>query len=72
MSRDTSFPKDDHRNFNRAGGAFDVGETFSGVDFETGLEAAEKLDFELAATLRDRIARAIFERVPSGFEESPA
>jgi len=43
MSPDTSFPQDDHRNFNREGEAFDVGETFSGVDFETGLEAAERL-----------------------------
>ena len=43
MTRNTSFPQDDHRNFNRQGQAFDVGETFSGVDFETGLEAAERL-----------------------------
>jgi aryl-alcohol dehydrogenase-like predicted oxidoreductase len=43
MSADTSFPQDDHRNFNREGEAFDVGETFAGVNFETGLEAAEKL-----------------------------
>ena len=32
-------PADDHRNYNRHGEAFDVGETFSGVDFATGLEA---------------------------------
>jgi aryl-alcohol dehydrogenase-like predicted oxidoreductase len=37
------FPADDHRNFNRHGEAFDVGETFSGVDFKTGLEAVEEL-----------------------------
>lgn len=43
MTRNTTFPQDDHRNFNRGGEAFDVGETFSGVDFETGLDAAEKL-----------------------------
>ena len=43
MTRDSSFSKDDHRNFNRYGDAFDVGETFSGVDYETGLDAAEKL-----------------------------
>jgi aryl-alcohol dehydrogenase-like predicted oxidoreductase len=43
MSRDTTFPTDDHRNYNRHGEAFDVGETFSGVDFETGLEAVEEL-----------------------------
>jgi aryl-alcohol dehydrogenase-like predicted oxidoreductase len=43
MSRDTQFPADDHRNFNREGKSFDVGETFSGVDFETGLQAVEEL-----------------------------
>ncbi|MDR7274074.1 aldo/keto reductase [Catenuloplanes atrovinosus] len=39
----TSFPENDHRNFNRHGESFDVGETFSGVDFETGLEAVRRL-----------------------------
>ena len=37
---DTTFAEADHRNYNRHGEAFDVGETFSGVDFETGVEAA--------------------------------
>ncbi len=36
----TTFAADDHRSYNRDGSAFDVGETFSGVDFETGLAAA--------------------------------
>ena len=36
----TTFAKDDHRSYNRDGSAFDVGETFSGVDYETGLAAA--------------------------------
>jgi aryl-alcohol dehydrogenase-like predicted oxidoreductase len=39
----TTFAADDHRNYNRHGEAFDVGETFSGVPFEVGLEAAEQL-----------------------------
>src|SRR3712207_6193741 len=43
MSADRAFSEDDHRNFNRNGEAFDRGETFSGVDFETGLEAVEEL-----------------------------
>ena len=43
MTRRTTFPKDDHRNFNRHGEAFDRGETFSGVDYEVGLEAVENL-----------------------------
>jgi aryl-alcohol dehydrogenase-like predicted oxidoreductase len=41
--RSTVFGADDHRNFNRRGEAFDVGETFSGVEFETGLEAVRRL-----------------------------
>jgi len=39
----TTFSPGDHRNFNINGAAFDKGETFSGVDYKTGLEAAEKL-----------------------------
>jgi aryl-alcohol dehydrogenase-like predicted oxidoreductase len=43
MSRDSTFETGDHRNYNRHGAAFDVGETFSGVDFETGLATVEEL-----------------------------
>jgi aryl-alcohol dehydrogenase-like predicted oxidoreductase len=43
MTRQTTFGPDDHRAFNRDGSAFDKGETFSGVDFETGLEAVDEL-----------------------------
>ncbi len=43
MTRQTTFPENDHRNYNRYGQAFDRGETFSGVDFETGLQAVEEL-----------------------------
>lgn len=43
FSPDTSFSADDHRNFNRHGDAFDKGETFSGVDYETGLAAVDEL-----------------------------
>jgi aryl-alcohol dehydrogenase-like predicted oxidoreductase len=39
----TVFPADDHRTYNRSGEAFDVGETFSGVDFATGLAAVRRL-----------------------------
>jgi len=42
-SASTTFGADDHRNYNRNGDAFDVGETFSGVPFEVGLEAVERL-----------------------------
>ena len=53
----TTFGADDHRNYNRSGAAFDVGETFSGVDFETGLAAVDDLtaalpDGSLAAANR--------------------
>jgi len=40
---DTHFDPNDHRSFNRHGEAFDQGETFSGVDYETGLQAVEEL-----------------------------
>ena len=39
----STFAADDHRNFNRHGEQFDVGETFSGVDYETGLKAVEEI-----------------------------
>jgi aryl-alcohol dehydrogenase-like predicted oxidoreductase len=38
----TTFGASDHRNYNRHGEAFDVGETFSGVDFDTGVDAARE------------------------------
>jgi aryl-alcohol dehydrogenase-like predicted oxidoreductase len=43
MDSSSRFPADDHRNFNAHGEEFDVGETFSGVDFRTGLEAVDLL-----------------------------
>jgi aryl-alcohol dehydrogenase-like predicted oxidoreductase len=43
LSAKTAFAADDHRTFNRRGEAFDVGETFSGIEFEEGLRAVEEL-----------------------------
>ena len=43
ITADTAFAADDHRNFNRHGEAFDVGETFAGVPLEVGLAAVEAL-----------------------------
>ncbi|MAT69255.1 MAG: aldo/keto reductase [Planctomycetaceae bacterium] len=43
LTRDSQFAADDHRQFNRHGEAFDRGETFAGVDYETGLAAVEAL-----------------------------
>lgn len=43
LQGDSTFAADDHRNFNRHGKAFDVGETFSGVDYEVGLAAVEEI-----------------------------
>jgi aryl-alcohol dehydrogenase-like predicted oxidoreductase len=43
MTARTTFTRDDHRTFNRQGEAFDRGETFSGVDFATGLALVEEL-----------------------------
>jgi aryl-alcohol dehydrogenase-like predicted oxidoreductase len=58
-TKDTSFAEDDHRNFNRSGESFDVGETFSGVDFQLGLKAVaefEQLVPEDASTAQAAIA----------------
>ncbi len=44
MAIDSQFPENDHRNYNREGRAFDIGETFSGVDFEQGLIAVKALE----------------------------
>jgi aryl-alcohol dehydrogenase-like predicted oxidoreductase len=43
LRRDTAFEADDHRAFNRHGESFDAGETFAGVDYQTGLEVVEEL-----------------------------
>lgn len=43
MTKQTTFEESDHRNYNRNGEMFDKGETFAGVDFETGLAAVEDL-----------------------------
>ncbi|HEX3747967.1 MAG TPA: aldo/keto reductase [Bryobacteraceae bacterium] len=43
LTRDSQFAPDDHRNFNRHGEAFDMGETFSGVDYDTSLAAVEEI-----------------------------
>jgi aryl-alcohol dehydrogenase-like predicted oxidoreductase len=53
-TKDTVFAADDHRNFNRHGESFDVGETFSGVDYQTGVEAAQ----EFAALAADGVTPA--------------
>ena len=63
LTRSSTFAKDDHRNFNRHGEAFDRGETFSGVDFETGLRAVEQLKtfVPAGATLAQLALRWILE-----------
>ena len=43
FNKETKFAENDHRNYNINGEAFDVGDTFSGVNFEKGLEAVEEL-----------------------------
>jgi aryl-alcohol dehydrogenase-like predicted oxidoreductase len=43
LTRDSKFATDDHRAYNRQGESFDRGETFSGLDYETGLQAVEAL-----------------------------
>jgi aryl-alcohol dehydrogenase-like predicted oxidoreductase len=48
-THETVFPADDHRNYNRDGGSFDRGETFAGVDFDEGVEAAREFSALAAA-----------------------
>jgi len=43
MNAASTFGTDDHRNYNRHGAAFDIGETFAGVPFDVGLKAVEQL-----------------------------
>ena len=43
LTKASTFARDDHRRFNRDGAAFDKGETFSGVPYDVGLEAVERL-----------------------------
>ena len=43
INKETKFPENDHRNYNINGAAFDVGDTFSGVNFTKGLDAVEEL-----------------------------
>ncbi|GAA4833138.1 aldo/keto reductase [Garicola koreensis] len=50
-TKETTFADTDHRSFNRHGEAFDIGETFAGVDFETGVDAAAEFS-ELARDFR--------------------
>ncbi|MFC7726511.1 aldo/keto reductase [Nocardioides sp. GCM10028917] len=50
---DTTFAADDHRTYNRDGSAFDVGETFSGVDYATGVEAAREFSALVASSGMD-------------------
>ena len=47
FSKDSTFGEKDHRNFNREGKFFDVGETFSGIPFEEGVEAVNELEEKL-------------------------
>ena len=43
MSSETTFAQDDHRSFNREGAKFDKGETFSGVEYNLGLDIVDQL-----------------------------
>lgn len=55
---DTTFAEDDHRTYNRDGSAFDVGETFSGVDFETGVAAAKEFSALVSSSGLDDVSAA--------------
>ena len=57
-THDTVFGASDHRNYNRHGEAFDVGETFSGVDFDTGVDAAREFAALMPAGVSPGAGRA--------------
>jgi aryl-alcohol dehydrogenase-like predicted oxidoreductase len=50
-THDTTFAAEDHRSYNRDGSVFDVGETFSGVDFEQGVTAAREFSALVEKTM---------------------
>ncbi|MWC00281.1 aldo/keto reductase [Agromyces seonyuensis] len=66
---DTQFAPDDHRTYNRHGESFDVGETFSGVDYPTGVRAAQEFSKLAAAAAPDastaQVALAWIARHPA-------
>ncbi|WP_273835359.1 aldo/keto reductase [Guptibacillus sedimenti] len=45
FKKNSTFEKDDHRHFNRNGEAFNVGETFAGIEFEKGVELSSEIDW---------------------------
>ena len=53
MTLQSQFAADDHRNFNRHGESFDVGETFAGVPYEIGLAAVDELRRLVPASLNE-------------------
>jgi aryl-alcohol dehydrogenase-like predicted oxidoreductase len=63
FTRESQFAADDHRSFNRHGAEFDVGETFSGVDYDLGLEVVDELVtlVPVGATLAQLALRYILE-----------
>ena len=64
MSKTTTFTAGDHRNYNRDGDAFYVGETFSGLPFDKGVEFADQLKHWLPSgmTLADLALRWILDQ----------
>ena len=63
MTTGTKFDPADHRNFNRDGQHFNVGETFAGLPFEKGVELADKLKAQVPAgwTMADWALRWILD-----------
>jgi aryl-alcohol dehydrogenase-like predicted oxidoreductase len=63
MTKAQTFPQNDHRNYNRDGQHFNVGETFAGLPFEKGVELAEALKPLLPAgmTMADMAQRWILD-----------
>lgn len=58
FTKDSKFEKHDHRNFNKNGEAFNVGETFAGLPFEKGVELSDKLK-ELCPSNMDMVQMSL-------------
>ena len=68
LRRDSQFAPDDHRTFNRHGELFDAGETFSGVDYNTALEAVDDLRSLLTGITKGAVAPP-FRALCGGWED---
>ena len=71
LTRESTFDATDHRNFNREGASFDKGETFAGLDYETGVAIAEELRASCRRVPRSPAGAALDPDAPRGHARDP-